>query len=464
MFNKEVYINRREKLRKSIRSGLVLLVGNQESPMNYPHNGYRFRQDSNFLYFFGLNFPDLIAVIDIDNNKDYVFGNDLDIDDIIWTGPQPSIAKRSAEVGISNTAPAYKANELLSEAIETGRKIHFLPPYRGSRKLQLSELLGISTGKLSSYVSMELIKEIVKVRSIKEDCEVAEIERIFDAVTYDMHVSVMKMAANADLNERDLYGTMEGIALKGGGAISFPIILTIHGETLHNHYHGNKLEKGRLLLTDAGSESEMGYATDVSRTVPVGGKFTDKQKAIYNIVLKAETETIKSIRPNVVYKELHLNAAKIIVDGLKEIGLMKGDTEKAVEQGAHTMFYPHGIGHQMGLDVHDMEDLGEDNVGYDEEIQRSAEFGTAYLRLGRRLQKGFVITVEPGIYFIPELIKRWKNENKHAEFINYNKVDEYLDFGGIRIEDDILVTETGSRVLGKPIPKTIEEIEAVMNA
>ncbi len=460
MFKKEVYTERRNKLKKELKSGLVLIPGNAEASFNYPANTYHFRQDSNFLYFFGLDHPDLAGVLDIDNNKDYIFGNDVDMDDIIWMGPQPLIKDRAAKAGIENTAPFSHLGEFLNEAIKSGRNIHFLPPYRGEHLILLNQLLGLSTDKVKDYVSEELIKAIVKLRSVKDKYEIVEIEKAVD-IAYEMHTTAMKMAMPGVV-EREIAGTIEGISLAKGGPVSFPIILSINGQTLHNHYHGNTLVKDRMMITDAGAETTMHYASDITRTVPVGGKFNQRQKEIYEIVLAANMKAIEAIKPGIPYKEIHLLACKTITNGLKKLGLMKGDINEAVKQGAHTLFMPHGLGHMMGMDVHDMEGLGENYVGYDKNTKRSDKFGTAFLRLGKKLQTGFVLTVEPGIYFIPELFAQWKAEKKFTEFINYNKVETYLDFGGIRIEDDVLVTETGHRILGKPIPKTIAEIEEIM--
>jgi Xaa-Pro aminopeptidase len=461
LFDKQVYSNRRKKLREEMKSGVLLFIGNQEASFNYPANTYAFRQDSNFLYYFGLDLYNLVGVLDVEANKDIIFGNDVDIDDIIWMGPQPSMQELSAKVGVENSAPLAELNEYLKNAITAGRKIHFVPPYRGEHKLQLADLLGVSPCRVADYVSQELIKAVVKQREIKEQVEIAEIEKAVD-IAYEMHTTSMRMAAKVGRVEREIAGTIEGISLAKGGPVSFPIILSVHGETLHNHHHDNVLEEGRMMVTDAGAETTMHYASDITRTVPVGGKFNDRQKGIYQAVLDANMAAIEAIKPGVEYREIHFLAAKVLVQGLIKAGVMKGDAQAAVDAEAHTLFMPHGLGHQMGLDVHDMEGLGENNVGYDENTIRSKNFGTAYLRLGKALKPGLVLTVEPGCYFIPALIDQWKAENKHAGFINYDVVETYKDFGGIRIEDDVLVTETGFRVLGKPIPKTIEEVEAVM--
>ncbi len=460
MFNSTVYTGRRDRLRSKMQSGIVLILGNTEASYNYPANTYHFRQDSDFLYFFGLDHPDFAGVLDIDENKDYIFGNDVDIDDIIWMGPQPSVKEQAAGVGVKNTASFGTLFDFIKDAIAKGRKIHFLPPYRGENFIQLEKLLGIPVGKIKENASVELIKAVVSLREIKDEYEISEIEKAV-AIAYEMHTTSMKMA-KPGIVEREIAGTIEGISLAMGGPVSFPIILSVHGETLHNHYHGNTLETGRMMVTDAGAETTMHYASDITRTVPVGGKFDSRQKEIYEIVLNANLKTIDAAKPGIPNLDLHLLAARTIAEGLKDVGLMKGDVDDIVREGAHAMFFPHGLGHMMGLDVHDMEGFGEDYVGYDDEFKRSSQFGTAFLRLAKRHQPGYVFTIEPGIYFIPALIDMWRNEGKFTDFINYDKVESYKDFGGIRIEDDILITETGHRVLGKPIPKTVDEIEDIM--
>jgi Xaa-Pro aminopeptidase len=350
---------------------------------------------------------------------------------------------------------------MIKDAQSKGRKIHFLPPYRGKNVLLLQKLLNKSQDEIREMVSAELIKGVVKLRSVKEEVEIKEIEEAMETA-YEMHTMAMKMAKPGVI-EREISGTIEGIAMAKGTGVSFPIILSINGETLHNHYHGNTLVTGRMMVTDAGAESLLHYASDITRTVPVGGRFDQRQKDIYEIVLKANVEAIEMIKPGLTYKSIHLSAARIIGEGLKALGLMKGDINEAVNQGAHALFFPHGLGHMMGLDVHDMEGLGENNVGYDDEVQRSDQFGLAFLRLGKRLARGYVLTVEPGIYFIPALIDKWRSEGKFTDFINYDKVGAYRDFGGIRIEDDVLVTTDGHKILGQPIPKTVKEIEETMD-
>ncbi|HAF29069.1 MAG TPA: Xaa-Pro aminopeptidase [Bacteroidales bacterium] len=463
MFKKEVYINRRNKLKDKLKGGLVLLLGNKEASFNYPDNTYHFRQDSSFLYFFGLDLPNLAGIIDLDSGKEYLFGNDFSIDDIIWMGPQPQIKELAAEIGVENTEPFDQLGNYLKNAKNQGRNIHVLPFYRGDTVIQFSNLLEIHQAETEDYISSELIKTIVDLRSIKDQYEVEELIKAA-AIGYKMHVTSMKMA-KPGIIEQEIAGVLEGIAISYGAALSFPIILSQNGETLHNHYHGNILEEGRLLLTDTGAETNLHYASDNTRTFPVGGKFSQKQKDIYSIVLNGINHGTSLIKPGVTYQSIHLEVALVLAKGLTELGLMKGKPEDAVREGAHAMFMPHGLGHMMGLDVHDMENLGENYVGYDDEVKRSTQFGLKGLRLGRRLQPGFVLTNEPGIYFIPDLVKKWKAEKINSSFINYDKVlNEYSGFGGIRLEDDLLVTEKGHQLIGKRIPITVEEVEETMKS
>jgi len=462
MFQANLYSKRRAALKSKVKSGIILLPGNTEAAYNYPANTFHYRQDSNFLYFFGLNIPDLFGVIDVDADKDYVFGNDFDIDDIIWMGPQPSVKDLAAKAGVENTDTMSALAGFISKAQAKGQKIHIVPQYRAKTVIQLADLLNTSHKEVSGFVSEELIKGIVSLRSIKDEYEIAEIEKALETA-YLMHTTSMKMAMPGVV-EQEIAGKIEGIALSGGGPVSFPVILSMNGETLHNHNHSNVLELGRMMVTDAGCETTMNYCSDITRTVPVGGKFNQRQKEIYEIVLNANLAVTASSKPGILYRDMHFLAAKTIVNGLKEVGLMKGDTDAAVAEGAHALFMPHGLGHMMGLDVHDMEGLGENYVGYNDEIKRSTQFGLAFLRLARKLETGFVVTNEPGIYFIPALIDIWKKENKFTNFINYDKLETYKDFGGIRIEDDLLITDTGCRVLGKPIPKTVEEVENTMKS
>ena len=463
MFTKEDYINRRQALRSIMGKGIALIMGNRDSSMSYPANIYRFRQDSNFDYFFGINLPGFAGVIDLEEDKDYIFGNDFEIDDIIWMGPQPSVKELAEKSGVSQTQSCTDLKTFLKDAQSQGREIHFLPPYREVRNMQIEKFLGISVFDTEKHVSLELIKAIIALREIKSDKEIAHLDEIQD-IAYEMHTTAMKMAQE-NTYEREIAGRMEGITLSNGGTISFPIILSKRGETLHNNNHDNLLKKGDLVLTDAGYESPLNYTTDHTRVSPVGGEFTQRQKEIYQIVLDANNNAFAATKPGVKYYDIHMIAAKTVAQGLKDLGLMKGNVDEAVKAGAHTLFFPHGLGHMMGKDVHDMEDLGQIYVGYDETIQPSEQFGTAYLRLAKMLKPGFVLTIEPGIYFIPALIDQWIKEGTHKEFINFDKVNTYRNFGGIRLEDDILVTETGARFLGKKrIPIEIDEVESLIQA
>lgn len=459
MFSANTYIERRKKLKEQVGSGVILLLGNEDSSMNYKDNIYPFRQDSSFLYFFGLNQPKLAAIIDIDKNEEIIFGDELTIDDIVWTGPQTSVADQASQVGVSNTQPFNKISSFINQVRGQHRNIHYLPPYRPENQIKLRTLLEIPLDNIPEHYSRTFVNAVVQQRSIKTEEELEEMEAAVNT-TLKMHMTAMYMAKTGML-ESDLAGMVQGVAVGGGGKLSYPVILTVNGQTLHNHHYHNELKSGQLVLGDFGAETSTCYAGDITRTFPVDKKFTNRQKDIYNIVLKAEMDCIEALKPGVAYRDVHLHAAKIITNGLKDLGIMKGDTDEAIAAGAHALFFPHGLGHMIGLDVHDMEDLGEDVVGYNDEIKRSSQFGLRSLRLGKELEKGNVLTVEPGIYFIPELIDRWRSEGKFTDFLNYEKIETYKDFSGVRIEDDVAVTEDGYRVLGNPIPKTIEEVEAV---
>ncbi len=460
MFDKTVYIERRKLLKKQVKSGVILILGNVESPMNYPANTYPFRQDSNFLYFFGLDIPGFAGVIDVEEDKDYLYGDDFSIDDVIWMGPQPTVKELATGVGVSHTGALAQLAEKLKDTVSKKRKVHFTPPYRAENAIQLEKLLDIPINSIKENASVDLIKAVVEQRSIKSAAEVQEIENALD-ISYEMYAIVMGMT-KPGIYEREIVGKIEGALGSHGAYASFPIILSVHGETLHNHHHGNLLKQNNLLVTDSGAESPGHYASDITRTFPVGGRFTPEQKDIYQVVLNSQLAAIDSVKPGKPHKEVHLLTAAVIAQGLKDMGLMKGDIAAAVKEGAHALFFPHGLGHMLGLDVHDMEDLGENYVGYDETVERSKQFGLAYLRLAKALKPGYVVTSEPGIYFIPVLIDQWKAEKKFEQFIDYAKVDKFKGLGGIRIEDDVLVTDKGHRVLGKPIPKTVDEIEKIM--
>lgn len=457
MFPTEVYKNRRNSLKSKIGKGILLFPGNTELAWNYKSNTSRFRQDSTFLYFFGIDIPNLFAVINLDNDEEIVFGDDVDLEDIIWTGSVESIADLANKAGATKTLKISQLDSYIQNANRTGQTLHFLPCYRSETKLLLSELTGIKHSELSKSVSHLFIEAVVALRSKKDNLEIDDIENMVNLAGV-MHTTAMTMAKQG-ISEHEIAGIVEGICLQKGYAVSFPVICSVRGEILHNISYNNTLQNGQLLLTDAGAESMNHYASDITRTTPVGGKFSTQQKAIYQIVLSANKKVIELAKPGILYRDIHLQAAQVIADGLCELGLMKGNSEEAVKAGAHALFFPHGIGHMLGLDVHDMENLGENNVGYNNTIIRSEQFGLAYLRMARTLDPGFVVTDEPGIYFIPELIGLWKSENKFTQFINYDEVAKYIKLGGIRIEDDLFITPSGCKVLGNPIPKEIKDIE-----
>jgi Xaa-Pro aminopeptidase len=459
MFNKEIYIARRQKLKKQLGKGLLLFLGNDESSMNYKDNWYHFRQDSSFLYFFGLDKAGLAAVIDIENDKEILFGRELTLDEIVWMGPQPSMADQAAMVGINDVQPPSGLAGILSKARSSGREIQYLPPYRPENIQRLSELLGASPAALKEKASVTFIKAVVAQRSVKST---EEIEQIEDAVniTAAMHLAAIKGARDG-MTEAQLAGQLAGIAASAGGQLSFPTILTVNGQVLHNHYGNTVMKASQMALCDAGAENRMHYAGDMTRTFPVGDRFSGVQREMYEIVLSAQEAAIAALRPGILFRDVHFLAAEKLVEGLKALGVMKGDVKEAVAAGAHTMVFQCGLGHMMGLDVHDMEDLGEPYVGYTEELRKSTEFGLKSLRLGRALEPGFVVTIEPGLYFIPELMDIRKSEKRFFEFVNYDKLEALRSFGGIRIEEDLLITKTGSRLLGTPLAKQAEEIEAL---
>lgn len=461
MFSKDVYVNRRSALKSKIDKGILLFLGNSDASVNYPGNQYRFRQDSNFNYFFGLTDPDLAAIIDLESGEEIIFGNDVDIDDIIWMGPQPLISEKAQKVGVTKTYPLAHLDEFVGKAASQGRKVHFLPPYRYHNMIQLHRLLGIPFDQMKSSASVEFIKGVVSLRLIKEECEVAEIEKACN-IGYKMHYTAMKMM-KLGMVEQELVGIMEGISISEGLMPSFPIILSQNGETLHNHSHHQILTEGRLLVIDAGAETNTNYTSDFTRTLPSSGKFTQQQKEIYSIVSAANNLAVDMARPGITYSSVHQAASRVMAQGLADLGLLKGDVDEIVAAGAHSLFMPHGLGHNMGMDVHDMEDLGENYVGYDDTYKRSTQFGLGSLRMGKMLEKGHVVTVEPGIYFIPALIEQWKREGTNAQFINFGALEQYYTFGGIRLEDDILITDNGSRLLGdKRLPITVEDVEREM--
>ena len=461
MFSAKTYAARRNMLRTKIGSGIVLFPGNPLSPNNYPNNAYYFRQDSSFLYYFGLNVPSLAGLIDADTGEEALYGDDFTVEDIIWTGPQPTLRELGAKVGIAATYPLSELEKRLRKAISLGRKIHFLPPYRGETKLWLSSLLGIKPALLHDYKSVDLMFAVAEMREKKSAEEIEEMERAFQ-IGYKMHTLAMKMC-RPGVVEREIAGAIEGIAKSYGSGVSFPSIVSQHGETLHNLNADGVLEEGRLLLCDAGGETVDNYCSDHTRTYPVSGKFTQKQKDVYNIVLAAHDHVANIVKPHMMYSEIHNAAYTTLAEGLAGIGLIKGSAADAVAAGAMTMFMPHGLGHGLGMDVHDCEAMGERSFDFSSIAQRAAKSATCIYRAAWRLEPGTVMTDEPGLYFIPALIDKCRAEGLYRGIVNYEALDDYRDFGGIRIEDDILVTETGSRILGdRKIPITVEELEAVV--
>ena len=456
MFAKETYIQRRALLKKNIGSGVLLFLGNDEQGLHYEDNTFRYRQDSTFLYYFGLSFAGLSAIIDIDEDKEIIFGDELTIDHIVWMGTQPTLKEKSGRVGITEVMPSAEIMNYLHKAVRKGQTVHYLPPYRAEHKLKLMEWLGIPPARQEG--SVPFIRAIVAQRSYKSAEEVEEIEKACN-VTADMHITAMKVLRSG-MYEYEVVAEMNRVAESNNCELSFATIATVNGQTLHNHYHGNKVKPGDLFLIDAGAEVESGYAGDMSSTIPADKTFTPRQRAVYEIQNAMHLEAVKALRPGIPYMDVYDLSARVMVEGMKELGLMKGNAEDAVREGAHALFYPHGLGHMMGLDVHDMENLGEIWVGYNGQ-PKSTQFGRKSQRLAIPLEPGFVQTVEPGIYFIPELIDLWKGEKKFKDFINYDKVEEYRNFGGIRNEEDYLITETGARRLGKKIPLTPEEVEAL---
>lgn len=469
MFAKETYVNRRTQLAKAMGKGLLLFLGNGVSSMNYRDNNYPFRQDSTFLYLFGLDYEGLAAVIDVDNDRTIIFGDELTIDDIIWTGVQPTIAEKAAAVGVSDTRPMSQLEKYIAQALGQNQAVHFIPPYRGHNILRMQQLFGVKVSTqpgdpftVSTPVaqpSLQLCYELADMRNHKSQEELEEIARSIN-ITVDMHETAMRIV-RPGMHEKDINAAIMEVALKEGYYYSFPTIATCHGETLHNHGYIHTLKEGDLLLLDAGAESESHYAGDCTTTMPVGRDFTQRQKEIYEVLYHTYEEATKMIRPGITYRECHVKAWANIAEGLKALGLMKGDPMEAAEAGAVAMFMPHGLGHMMGLDVHDMENYGEVHVGYPRGAQKDARFGFASLRLGRELEPGFVFTVEPGIYFIPDLIDQWKAAGKFNEFICYDKLESYKDFGGIRNEEDWQITADGASRIGRKKPGSIAEIIAM---
>lgn len=461
-FSKETYVSRRKHLRDNVSGGIIVLFGNSNVGCNYPSNAYLFRQDSSFLYYFGQKREDLAGVIDIDENKEHLLGDDIDIDDIVWYGKVDSVADMARQSGVAHSAPMSALKEIVDKAVKAGRKVHFLPPYRGETKIQIMNLLGIRPEEQRRAASLELIMAVVHQRDKKSPAEIAEIEKACH-IGYLMHTEAMRLCS-PQVTEQYIGGVITGIAQAYGSQVSFLPIVTMHGEIMHGNPSPRKLEAGRLMLCDAGAETLSHYCSDNTRTMPISGKFTQRQRDIYNIVSECHDYTLSVAAPGVRWWDVHMNVCRLMIERLKDLGLMKGNTEDALAAGAHAMFMPHGLGHMMGMDVHDMEGLGQTYVGFDEETPPNLDqFGTNCLRCGRRLEEGFVMTDEPGIYFIPDLIDDWRAKGLCAEFLNFDMLETYKDFGGIRIEDDILITADGCRFLGaERIPYHADDVEAFM--
>ena len=458
LFPPTTYRDRRRRLAKDVGSGLILFLGNDEVGMNYAANVYAFRQDSSFLYFWNVDQPGLAAIVDVDAGIDTLFGDDVTVADVVWSGPQPSIAERAADGAIGDTAPRAALAERVSAAVQQGRAVHFLVPYRGDHTVTLSALLGLAPGDVKGKRSKKFHEAVAAQRLYKTPEEVAEIEKAVD-VSRDMYLAAMR-TASPGMMEHEIVGEIARVVMTRGCTYSFPPICSVHGETLHNPFYRNPLNAGDWFVLDSGAETPTHYASDITRTIPVSGTFSSQQRTIYEMVLRAQAGALAAIKPGVPYRDVHLGAAKSFATDLTALGLMKGNVDEAVAAGAHALFFPHGLGHHMGMDVHDLENIGEDIVGYGQGYERSTQFGLGYLRLARPLETGFVLTVEPGCYFIPALIDQWKSEGRHSAFLNWTEIEKFRDARGCRLEDDVLVTATGGRVLGPPIPKTIAEVEA----
>ena len=468
MFSKDVYARRRQTLVAKMadsaaegKRGIALFIGNTEAPAQYKDNCYKFRQDSTWLYFFGIDQPLYAAIIDLDNGNETVFANDVEIGDIIWMGPQPSVASVAASVGVEKSAPYTDLNAAVAKVLAEGRPVHFVKPSRYYNTMKIASLLGYGTDEVAGRFSLALTKAIISMRLVKEDCE---IEAIDDACNlgYEMH-TVARNSIVPGIIEQEIVGKMDGVTLSKGWGVSFPTILTQHGETLHNHLHDKIIEPGKLMVIDAGAESNVHYASDFTRTYPTSGKFTAKQREIYQIVCDCNEFAFSMTRPGISYREVHLKTMHLMLEELRALDIVRGDVQDMVEAGIAGLFMPHGLGHNMGLDVHDMEDYGENYVGYDDDQSRSPQLGLGSLRMARKLVPGNVITDEPGIYFIPALIEKWKSEKTDQGFVNYSKLESYYDFGGIRLEDDVLVTADGARRLGKErLPISPDDVEAAM--
>lgn len=457
MFPAPTYVSRRRELANQLGDGLILLLGNEEAPMNYDGNPYPFRQDSTFLYYTGLDQPGLACIIDTGTGATTLYGDHAGLDEVVWTGPKPSVAERAEVAGIGQTGTRSDLADDVQEALGTDRTVHLLPPYRDRHRIQLGDLLDIDPRQTDAQTSSALIRAVVEQRALKSNEELRELKQAVE-ITKTMHETAMRMASPGR-TEQEIAARLTGLAQSGGGELSFPVTCSIRGEILHNHHYANPLLDEDLLLVDTGATSSMHYAADVTRVTPVSGQFTDRQRAVYEAVLDAQETAIEACTIATSFRDVHLRSARVLTEHLIDIGLMRGPAEDAVEAGAHALFFPHGLGHMLGLDVHDMEGLGESYVGYPGDLERSDQFGLNALRLARDLEPGHVVTVEPGCYFIPQLIARWRDDDKHADFIDYDTVTDFVGFGGIRIEDDIHINEDGPEIIGPAIAKSVEEVE-----
>ena len=454
----ERYVRRRQSLREAVREGVILIPASTTA-WRSADNRWPFRQSSHLLYLVPIIRPGLLLALDVDNGRDILFAPAEDPDDLVWHGPNPAIREEAAAVGIDDVRDGSDLPQFLNEVRGVGRPIHLPPIFQPGVREEVAGWLGIAPEGVQARVSEELIRALGEQRLIKDEQEIGEIERALN-VTAEMFRAAMQVA-RPGISEAAVRGEMARVVLGANMTFSFNPIVTVEGEVLHKETYHNTLADGDLLLIDAGVETPAGYASDITRTVPVSGTFTGRQREIYEIVLAAQLAAIAEIVPGASFRAVHDRASRVIASGLTKLGLMRGDPAEAVAAGAHALFFAHGLGHPLGLDVHDLHDLG-DEVAYDPDQPRSQKFGTRFLRFGRTVKQGMVLTVEPGIYFIPALIDSWRAENRHADFIDYGAVDRYRTFGGIRIEDDVLCEEAGSRVLGPDIPKLPHEVEEAM--
>ena len=462
MFSSQEYSQRRQALKKAVASGIILLPANNESSINYKDNWYPYRQDSTFLYYVGIQMPQIFVALDADSGEEILFGNEVTPEEMVWIGAADPLQVTAAKSAIAIVKPLKELPAYLQQAKGKGQTIHYLPPYRADTLITLGDLLNENISTIKAEASHVLIMAVAAQRSIKSDLELEELHKAVNT-TAAMHTYAIQHG-RAGVTEKEIAGALQAIAIKGGGNIAFPIILTTNGQYLHNHATENRLEKGDLVLCDAGAENASGYAGDMTRTFPVSERFTDLQREVYNIVLNAHETAISALQPGTLFKDIHLLACTQLASGLKDLGIMKGDVHESVANGAHTLFFQCGLGHMMGMDVHDMENLGEANVGYTPSLQKSTAFGLKSLRLGKALEERYVLTVEPGLYFNPFLIEEWKSKKQHLDFIDYKEAEKFTNFGGIRVEEDFVITATGAQLLGDPLAKTASAIEELKNA